>query len=105
MNDPFKTSVPLDEPIETRSEMRQVLDSMSYLLEEKNKRYGNSALKPLKIFSKKEAGEGILVRLDDKLGRIRNSEDLRKNDVADIIGYLTLLCVSQGWLDFNDLID
>jgi hypothetical protein len=89
--------------IETR--ITQVLSSLGMLLQEKNKRYGNSALAPIGIFNKTGAVNGITVRLDDKISRIKNATELRKNDVVDIMGYLTLLCVANEWTDFNDLID
>ena len=83
--------------------------SMAHLLVTKNQRYGNSALEPLRVFSNADPAAGILVRLDDKLSRIKNAsskgESLRKNDIADLIGYLVLYCVKQGWTDFDDLID
>jgi len=85
--------------------IKQVLESLNKLLQEKNKRYGNSALKPINLFNKLESFNSILIRLDDKLNRVKNSDELRKNDIADIMGYLTLLCVSKNWLNFNDLID
>lgn len=89
----------------TQADIEMCLDSMKALLIEKNKRYGNSALQPLNVFSKQDSSNSICIRLDDKLGRIRNSKELRKNDIADMIGYLTLLCVSEGWTDFSELID
>lgn len=82
-----------------------VTDSLQGLLLEKNRRYGDSALSPVNIFSKLDAGSSIKVRLDDKLSRVINGSELRKNDVADILGYLVLLCVSQDWTDFADLVD
>ena len=85
--------------------IKQTCDSLNRLLQEKNKRYGNSALEPLGVFNKKSASDGIMVRLDDKLMRVKNSDELRKNDVSDIMGYLVLLCVDKGWNDFDDLID
>lgn len=91
--------------METTDKIEQVLDSMKNLLLEKNKRYGNAALQPIGIFSKANSTTSILVRLDDKISRIKNSNELRKNDIADLLGYLTLLCVSNDWLDFNELID
>lgn len=91
--------------METKDKIKQVTDSLCNLLLEKNSRYGNSALEPLGIFYKEFATTGILVRIDDKLNRIKNSDTLRKNDVADIMGYLALLCVSAEWTDFSDLID
>ena len=71
----------------------------SYLLEirellvSKNLKYGNSALEPLGVFSKLSAKEGLLVRIDDKLKRIKNGS-LEKDDedvINDLIGYLVLL--------------
>ena len=86
-----------------------VTDSINEVLKEKNRRYGNSALKPLEIFTGKIEPMGLGVRIDDKLSRIKNtpptSSMLRKNDVFDLIGYLTLLCVNNDWTDFSDLID
>jgi len=92
------------------SDIERTIENLKKFLLEKNKRYGNSALEPLSIFTSHIKGEdqalnNMLVRLDDKLKRIQNSEELRKNDIADIMGYLVLLCVNQGWDDFSDLID
>ena len=67
------------------------------LLVEKNKAYGNSAIEPMRVFSKASPLEQINVRLDDKLSRIAkgdanyNDEDVEK----DIIGYLVLKRVCQ----------
>lgn len=69
---------------------------------EKDKRYANSALKPLEIFAKHHPYGS---RIDEKLARVKNSDVLRKNDVADIIGGLMLLCQDRGWDNFEDLID
>jgi hypothetical protein len=63
------------------------------LLITKNLKYGNSALEPLGVFSKLSAKEGLLVRIDDKLKRIKNGS-LEKDDedvINDLIGYLVLL--------------
>jgi hypothetical protein len=91
---------------ETQKKIQQITESMCYLLIEKNRRYGDAALNPKNVFSKLPPGEGIKLRLDDKLGRIMANEgDPRINDVADLIGYLILYCVSQDWLGFSSLID
>lgn len=87
------------------AQITSILDSMGELLITKNKRYGDSALTPLGIFSKKNAEASICTRLDDKLSRIKNSNVIRKNDVSDIMGYLVLLCIDQEWFDFAELID
>lgn len=66
------------------------------LLLEKNRKYGNSALEPVRIFSKADPGSGIAVRLDDKLSRIANQQtDDDEDAVLDMIGYLILFRVSQ----------
>lgn len=88
-----------------KDKIELTLDSLEKLLVEKNRRYGNAALSPLGVFNKHSATEGILIRLDDKLQRVKSSSTLRRNDVADLLGYLTLLCVSQDWTNFDDLID
>jgi hypothetical protein len=69
----------------------------------KNEAYGNSALEPLRIFAKGESA--IEQRIDDKLSRIKNSADLRKNDVVDLIGYLVLISIRNRWTDMKELID
>jgi hypothetical protein len=84
--------------------IEQVCNSLSHFLLAKNRNYGNSALEPMQVFNKAESG-GILMRIDDKLSRIKNSQELRRNDVVDLAGYLVLLCIDQGWTDFTDLID
>jgi hypothetical protein len=76
--------------------------SLCKMQQAKNKNYGESALKPLDIFAKHHSYGS---RLDEKLARVKNSDKLRKNDVADIIGGLMLLCKDNNWDDFDDLID
>jgi hypothetical protein len=68
------------------------------LLISKNIKYGNSALEPLGVFSKLSAKEGLLVRIDDKLKRIKNGS-LEKDDedvINDLIGYLVLLKIQSN---------
>jgi hypothetical protein len=74
-----------------------VLDEIRELLIAKNQKYGNSALEPLGVFSQLSAKEGLLVRIDDKLKRIKNGS-LEKDDedvVNDLIGYLVLLKIIE----------
>lgn len=68
-------------------------DLVRDMLLAKNKAYGNSALDPLRVFSKASAREQILVRLDDKLSRLKRGEAAGEDPVFDIIGYLHLLRV------------
>lgn len=90
---------------DTRERIVKTAQSLTTLLLEKNRRYGDSALQPAHIFNKEDAATSIYARLDDKLGRIANSTDVRKNDIADLMGYLVLLCVARGWESFDDLLD
>ena len=82
----------------TQQKITEITEAIRDLLLYKNQKYGDSALKPKQIFYKGEATDSIMIRLDDKLGRIMANTDTtpRINDVADIIGYCTLLLVSMG---------
>lgn len=74
-------------------EVAKVLDDIRDMLIAKNAKYGNSALEPLGVFSKLSPRDGLLIRIDDKLKRIKNGS-LEKDDedvVNDLIGYLVLL--------------
>jgi hypothetical protein len=72
------------------------LDSMKMMLINKNLKYGNSALEPVRIFSKSDSKEQLYVRIDDKLSRIKNgSLDEDEDVVNDLIGYLVLLKVKE----------
>lgn len=87
--------------IET-NDFKEITDSISSLLQYKNEKYGNSALEPLNIFRNKcSSGD----RLDDKIARIKNSKELHKNDVADLIGYLILTCKENNWNNFDEFKD
>lgn len=82
----------------SKEKIIEIMDSMKDLLLYKNEKYGDSALSPNNIFYKGDSTNSILIRLDDKIGRIKNNPDSlpRMNDVCDIIGYCTLLLVSMN---------
>lgn len=82
-----------EEPIVKKIEDK--CDSIKALLKEKNIKYGNSALDPLRVFSKGSAIEGLLVRCDDKLSRIRTTglKETGEDQVFDLIGYLILISI------------
>jgi|LGVE01.1.fsa_nt_gb ribosomal protein S12 methylthiotransferase accessory factor YcaO len=90
---------------ETQKKIGIVTDSLKEFLIKKNENYGDSALHPIHVFSKLATGEQLKVRMDDKVSRIVNSPELRKNDTVDLMGYLTLICIEKGWMDFKDQID
>ena len=75
--------------------IKEECQAISDLLISKNRAYGNSALDPLRIFSKADPYEQIKIRIDDKLSRVfrghADGEDIEK----DLIGYLVLLRVCR----------
>jgi hypothetical protein len=75
-----------------------VLAEVKAVLMRKNKTYGNSALKPVKIFSKAAPGEQLASRMDDKLSRIANGCDGKDGEDTrlDLIGYLVLDRINRG---------
>jgi hypothetical protein len=76
-----------------QDEVYKVLSEITEMLVAKNQKYGNSAIEPLGIFSDLSPEEGLKVRIDDKLKRIKNGS-LEKDDedvINDLIGYLVIL--------------
>ena len=93
---------------ETESKISVVCDDIKELLIHKNRKYGNSALQPNRIFSKCSATEQLLVRIDDKLNRIMKGAGLLANDedvVNDLIGYLVLLKISMASDKNHEILD
>jgi hypothetical protein len=89
------------------SDVCEVMQEIKELLLEKNEKYGNSALEPLGVFSKLSPEEGLLIRIDDKLKRIKNGS-LEKDDedvINDLIGYLVLLKIYQNQQSKYDELD
>ena len=91
-------TTPID-PDDVETLINAVVDEIRDLLIEKNRRYGNSALDPVRIFSSADTREQIFVRIDDKLSRIRTQHpNDREDPTFDLLGYLILLRV---WERFN----
>lgn len=83
---------------DTQDLIREVCDTLRDFLIEKNEQYGDSAISPVRIFSKADPSEQLLVRLDDKLSRIARGDDRLESDadvLDDLIGYLILYKVSK----------
>jgi len=80
-----------------------VCDEVKELLLEKNAKYGDSALNPVRVMSKASPVEQILVRIDDKLSRIKHGNILEDDEdvVLDLIGYFVLLKVALS-IDYNN---
>ena len=79
-----------------RSKVHAILSDLEELLVSKNKKYGNSALEPKRIFSSANPTEQIKVRIDDKLSRMSAGTNDNEDTVQDLMGYLVLLKIAEG---------
>lgn len=89
----------LDNLTIVRNHIKQICSNIANMLIEKNKKYNNSALEPLHIFSKSPVIEQINDRIDDKLKRIRNQiqSGMKDDEDAefDLIGYIVLKKIAK----------
>jgi len=80
---------------QSQIDIATICDQIKELLLEKNRKYGDSALNPVRVFSNASPIEQIKVRLDDKLSRLRNQQEDEDEDVlTDLIGYIVLYKVA-----------
>ena len=81
---------------DTQQEIVKVCDEVKNMLLEKNRKYGDAALNPIRIFAKSDTVEQLKVRIDDKLNRFKNMQKDDTEDVVnDLIGYSILLKVAE----------
>lgn len=84
-------------PFTFTEKVSMAVSGIANMLELKNASYGNSALDPIRVFSKASAEEQLKVRIDDKLSRIqRGGDDLGEDTIDDLIGYLLLYKIQKG---------
>lgn len=80
---------------DSQQRIQEECDFVKELLLEKNRKYGDAALNPIRTFSKANPVEQLKVRIDDKLSRVSNSQTDEDEDVIlDLIGYLVLLRIA-----------
>ena len=82
----------------SQQEISTICDEIKNMLLEKNMKYGDSALNPVRVMSKSSPEEQILVRIDDKLSRLSNG-NLTNDDedvINDLIGYFILLKIARN---------
>ena len=92
IKDTFMTS-PINQ---SAMDIAATCDGLKELLLEKNRKYGDAALAPIRVFSKADSISQLLVRIDDKLSRIQNvQEDDLEDPILDLVGYLILLKIAQ----------
>jgi hypothetical protein len=70
------------------------LQEIREFLISKNQAYGNSAVEPVRVFSKADAVEQIRVRIDDKISRLMRGRADGEDTELDLLGYLILLRVA-----------
>jgi hypothetical protein len=83
-------------PSTTAQSIVRVCDEIKALLLAKNAAYGDSALDPVRCFSKADPIEQIRVRIDDKLSRLMRGAAAGEDVVLDLIGYLVLLRIAES---------
>lgn len=76
--------------------VHRILDGVADTVIKKNASYGDSALNPIRVFSKADRMEQLFVRLDDKLSRVQRGSEYPGDDtLRDIIGYATLILIAR----------
>jgi hypothetical protein len=76
------------------TDLDMVLAKVREMLIQKNAAYGDSALSPLRVFSKANISEQLRVRIDDKLSRLSRGKEAGEDVLQDLLGYLVLLEVA-----------
>jgi hypothetical protein len=80
----------------TEYHVGKITDKIRDMIIEKNRKYGDSALSPVRVFSKSPIDEQIRVRLDDKISRLQSGQlDDDEDVIMDLVGYLVLLLVHR----------
>ena len=85
---------------DTQRDIAFICDEIKTMLLEKNLKYGDSAINPVRFLSQASPTEQILVRIDDKLSRIKQGVSGIHDDedvINDLIGYFVLLkiCIAR----------
>jgi hypothetical protein len=84
------------QPMNTEDLIENVCSDIQEMLIQKNRAYGDSALDPVRVFSKSDPVEQIYVRIDDKLSRVKRGHEYPGDDtIKDLVGYLILLLVAK----------
>lgn len=102
-----------DEPLNCDKQTKDLTQSQNLIIEtcdeikemllNKNRKYGDSALNPQRIFSKSNTIEQINVRMDDKLSRLKSGQLDEDEDIeSDLLGYLILKKVAMKILQIKN---
>jgi hypothetical protein len=94
---PEGSAVVVEAPVsDFATKVRAELARVEAVLLEKNAAYGNSALDPVRVFSRASTEEQLLVRIDDKLSRLARGAAAGEDVVRDLVGYLVLLLIARS---------
>jgi hypothetical protein len=81
---------------QTEEQITKVMRGIEEMLIAKNRAYGDSALEPVRVFSKSDTIEQLYVRIDDKLSRVQRGHEYPGDDtIFDLVGYLVLLLIAK----------
>lgn len=76
--------------------VNRITNKLATMLIDKNLAYGDSALNPVRIFSKADRMEQLYTRLDDKISRVQRGHEYPGDDtIQDIIGYCILVLIAR----------
>lgn len=79
-----------------KGNVNRILGGVADTIVEKNSSYGDSALNPIRVFSRADRMEQLYTRLDDKLSRVQKGHEYPGDDtIRDIIGYCTLILIAR----------
>lgn len=79
---------------EFEQDLRAAMEAVVGVVVAKNRAYGDSALNPVRCFSRAPADEQMRVRMDDKISRLMRGDGSGNEDAElDLLGYLLLMRV------------
>lgn len=93
---PRETPPPHLKDIPTHNKIEMACDKLKHMLQEKNRKYGDSALSSGIAFDI-PATTAIKARINDKLARLKNdNKDEDEDIIEDLLGYFILLKIANG---------
>lgn len=96
MTERFKAAMkPRYDPARFAAKVDEELTAVRETLIAKNANYGDSALNPVRIFSKLGAAEQLRVAIDHKLSRLARGQQGEEDTILDLMGYIILLRIAE----------
>ena len=71
------------------------LQTVADTVRARNATYGDSAIDPIRVFSRAKSDEQLRVRIDDKLSRVARGAGATPDTLVDLVGYIAILAVVQ----------